>query len=194
MIKNFGLEQSVDAKQSRNPSTLSESQLKANRENAQKSTGPRTVCGKARSRFNAVKHGLLAKHILPSADGTTICNEGLQLLHESLRDRFGHDDVVAELLFEGLMVDYWRCGKGLEYESRFLKDSGAGVFSNEVPGTLNLARYNAANRKALLKNLTLLLHLRPQPLPSEDAEAPTGSQGKAPCAPPDLAIPQGGVS
>ena len=32
----------------------------ANRRNAQKSTGPRTAEGKARSRFNAVKHGMSA--------------------------------------------------------------------------------------------------------------------------------------
>ncbi len=33
-------------------------QIEANRRNAQKSTGPRTEAGRARSRLNAVKHGL----------------------------------------------------------------------------------------------------------------------------------------
>ena len=36
----------------------SQRQISANRRNAQKSTGPRTVTGKARSRQNAQKHGL----------------------------------------------------------------------------------------------------------------------------------------
>ena len=39
----------------------SEAQIKANRENAQKSTGPRTEEGKAVVAQNAVKHGLWAR-------------------------------------------------------------------------------------------------------------------------------------
>ncbi len=39
----------------------SEKRLKANRENARKSTGPRTQRGKAYSRRNAIKHGLFAR-------------------------------------------------------------------------------------------------------------------------------------
>ena len=41
----------------------------ANRKNAQKSTGPKTAEGKARSRFNAVKHGMrAATPVLPGED------------------------------------------------------------------------------------------------------------------------------
>ena len=44
-------------------------QFAANRANAQKSTGPRSVEGKAASRFNALKHGLDAQSIvLPGED------------------------------------------------------------------------------------------------------------------------------
>jgi len=47
------------------PRRVSERKLKANRENAKKSTGPRTARGKAFSRRNAVKHGLCAKDLFP---------------------------------------------------------------------------------------------------------------------------------
>ena len=47
------------------PRLISERKLKANRENAKKSTGPRTARGKAFSRRNAVKHGLCASDLFP---------------------------------------------------------------------------------------------------------------------------------
>ena len=40
-------------------------QIEANRLNAQKSTRPRTVAGKARARLNALKHGMTARTIMP---------------------------------------------------------------------------------------------------------------------------------
>jgi hypothetical protein len=47
---------------------ISEKKLQANRRNAQKSTGPKTPEGKARSSRNAIKHGLLAQQILIDDD------------------------------------------------------------------------------------------------------------------------------
>ena len=41
-----------------------EKQIAANRENAKKSTGPRTSTGKRKSRRNAVRHGLTAETII----------------------------------------------------------------------------------------------------------------------------------
>jgi hypothetical protein len=46
------------------PEPISDAKLAANRENAQKSTGPRTDEGKAKTRFNSVKHGLTGATIL----------------------------------------------------------------------------------------------------------------------------------
>lgn len=42
----------------------SEKQIAANRKNAAKSTGPRTQKGKARSKMNALRHGLAASNLI----------------------------------------------------------------------------------------------------------------------------------
>ena len=44
-------------------SSISERKLQANRANAKRSTGPRTEAGKAVSRRNALKHGILSQAI-----------------------------------------------------------------------------------------------------------------------------------
>ena len=49
--------------------TTKPTRAEINRRNAQKSTGPKSIAGKARSRFNAVKHGLTARTlVLPDED------------------------------------------------------------------------------------------------------------------------------
>src|SRR5437870_13557189 len=100
-------------------STVSERKLAANGENAKHATGPRTLAGKARSRFNALKHGLLAKQLVFSPDGALL-DEGLHELFESLRDKYGRDDVKTELLIEGVVADHWRNRQGLQCEIRHL--------------------------------------------------------------------------
>lgn len=51
---------------------LSERKLRANRENAKKSTGPKTARGKSFSRRNAIKHGLLVNHV---SDFEALCED-----------------------------------------------------------------------------------------------------------------------
>ena len=63
--------------------TLSPARLAANRANARKSTGPRTEAGKARSRANAVKHGLTGAGVaLPGEAAAPIQAEFLQAQEE----------------------------------------------------------------------------------------------------------------
>ena len=46
----------------------SRKQIQANRQNALKSTGPKTPEGKDTARLNATKHGLLSQEVLPGED------------------------------------------------------------------------------------------------------------------------------
>lgn len=54
----------VEKKEKRKPTTVSSRKIAANRQNALKSTGPKTVRGKAFSRRNALKHGLFARETI----------------------------------------------------------------------------------------------------------------------------------
>ena len=65
-------------------------QIEANRQNAQKSTGPRTQCGKDRSRFNAVKYGNEAKSdVLPGEDPASFAERVDRLEDRSPGERPG---------------------------------------------------------------------------------------------------------
>jgi hypothetical protein len=134
-------------------STVSERKLGTNRENAKRSTGPRTLEGKARSRFNALKHGLLAKQVMFSPDGALL-DEGLHELFESLRDKYGRDDVRTELLIEGVVADHWRNRQGLQCEIRHLAPENA--YFGPQSSLPNLQRYTTANRRSMLRSLELL--------------------------------------
>ncbi len=46
----------------------SEKQIAANRKNAAKSTGPRTKNGKARSKMNALRHGLATSNLIDASN------------------------------------------------------------------------------------------------------------------------------
>lgn len=144
--------------------TLSEARLRANRENAKKSTGPKTSRGKASSRFNALKHGLLSKKIMFTPDGK-LQDEGLLELLESLRDKYGRGDVRTELLLEGIVIEYWRNGQALEIEQACIQY----VASQFTPqGCMaNVLRYRTASDRALRKNLELLDEL---PSPTSESE------------------------
>jgi len=82
----------------------SEKKIETNRQNAQKSTGPRTPEGKAAASRNAVKHGLLSEEVLlPGEDG-----EALRELGESLRAELKPQGTLENLLVDCIIAANWR--------------------------------------------------------------------------------------
>jgi hypothetical protein len=150
----------VDGSETSQPKKpISEARLRANRQNAQKSTGPKTARGKAYSRRNAVKHGLLSKQVLFSDDGKPI-NEELLELAERLHEKYGEGDVRTDLLVEGLVVEYWRQRQAMVVERHCFRESADFHFGRQ--GNMpNVQRYFTASQRALLKNLALLDELPP---------------------------------
>jgi hypothetical protein len=88
-------------------------QIKANRQNAKRSTGPITAAGRAQSKRNALKHGLTAREV-------TVDNE------EASKFEAFRDDIVRDLAPEGALeeelaqqiaTDSWRLRRVLRLEA-----------------------------------------------------------------------------
>ena len=91
-------------------------QIEANRRNAQKSTGPKTVEGKAKSRFNALKHGMTANvAVLPHEDKFSY-EELLRSTIESYQPATGAELMLVELV----AINYWRLLRARRVETATL--------------------------------------------------------------------------
>ncbi len=94
-------------------SPVSERKLKANRENARKSTGPKTAQGKARSRFNAARHGILGSVLFLQGAEQSEFNR----LVQDLRAEYQPVGAFQESLVEELAVCTLRKRLVLSFES-----------------------------------------------------------------------------
>jgi hypothetical protein len=93
--------------------TSSPERMAANRANAQKSTGPRTNEGKAASKFNAVKHGILSREVLVAGENT----EELTALHEWFQDDLKPVGPMEVMLVNQIVTNHWRLRRVLAAES-----------------------------------------------------------------------------
>jgi hypothetical protein len=105
-------------KKTNKPRTPTQAQIDANRENAKKSTGPRTAEGKAASSRNRLLHGLRAnKHILVDENP----EDFLILLHDHL-DRFQPIGDGEEKLVLRIAAAQWRLDRTLPMEAAIYRE------------------------------------------------------------------------
>ena len=95
---------------------VSERKLKANRENAQKSTGPRTLRGKAFSRRNALKNGLFVREITDFEALFEDPTEYQELLN-GLWDQYQPIGKAEEIEVERVAICYWKLKRAWRYEN-----------------------------------------------------------------------------
>jgi hypothetical protein len=94
-----------------------EAQIKANQENAKKSTGPKTVEGKQRSSMNAMTHGIFAQiPILPGED-----RENLTALADAINQAYKPHDAMEIMLVERIIVASFRQIRLREAEAAQIK-------------------------------------------------------------------------
>src|SRR5438105_3087910 len=94
---------------------VTESVMRANRQNARQSTGPVTVQGKATVRRNALKHGVLARNL-------TFKNDREEENYYSFLDRLERDqrprNFLERMALEELAVNWFRRGRSLKLEQQ----------------------------------------------------------------------------
>ena len=96
----------------------SDKRAEANRLNAQKSTGPRTAEGKARSSMNAVKHGLAAQTaLLPGEDPAE-----LEALAQSLAAEFRPLGALGAILLQRVVSIAWKLRRVSSAEEAVARD------------------------------------------------------------------------
>ncbi len=85
----------------------SPAKVAANRRNACRSTGPRTLVGKARSSKNAVRHGLLSTTVvLPDEDA-----EKFNTFRDNVATRLDPHGEVEHLLVDKIVMSAWRLAR-----------------------------------------------------------------------------------
>ena len=128
----------------------SERQVRANRENARRSTGPRTAEGKAVVRLNAVKHGTLAETtVLPFIESEGEWGEHRRGVLGSI-DPVGH---VESALAERVAMLLWRLRRAARYEREIIASELEALGEKElqqVHGSKSLdeLKHDAENARA----------------------------------------------
>lgn len=93
---------------------ISASRAEINRANAQRSTGPTSTQGKARSSQNAFKHGLYSKKLVIQGEDAA----DLDRLREDLRAEHQPANETESILVNEMAEQFWRLRRMRELEAR----------------------------------------------------------------------------
>ena len=131
-------------------------QIVANRKNGKKG-GVKTAAGKAISRYNARKHGLLSKELLlPTEDA----NELSQLM-AGMVNALKPQDELQDMLVDTIVSCIWRKRRAIRYESKTM--DGFPYFYNNNLGPITsdiISRYEVALDRQLYRALAALKELQ----------------------------------
>lgn len=99
-------------------------QVEANRRNALKSTGPKTVEGKIIAAGNATKHGLLAElPVVPELESQEDWERHLENINDNLRP----NGYFETLLVERIAINLWKLGRAARWETARIASAVVGA-------------------------------------------------------------------
>lgn len=119
-------------------------QQAANRRNAQKSTGPKTSEGKAVVALNAMRHGLLSRHVLLADEDEAVLVE----LGKRLRAHLQPIGELEVLLADRIVTAAWRLRRLHAVETHVFTKPNR--FSTQVPAHVGEAFQTAMQTFAML--------------------------------------------
>jgi hypothetical protein len=139
-----------------NPKPISEVKQQANRANAARSTGPKTLAGKATVRRNALKHGLCSRTLELRPDK---CEGGFNDLLVSIKTTGKLKTIEEESLLEEIAGLWWKLRRVVQQQgdsvSRF-PDRG----SDHSAVLRLLRRYEGSLSRQLSVRIRRVLQLR----------------------------------
>ncbi len=107
-------------------SEISTKQLEANRQNA-KLGGVKTDEGKAVSKYNALKHGLLSQEVFLKDEN----EETLLELEKSMRCELKPQTELERLLVDRIVANTWRLKRALKGEKEMIEHDIGDVFGSD---------------------------------------------------------------
>jgi hypothetical protein len=128
-----------------------ESQLLANRLNALKSTGPRTIEGKTAASQNAVKHGLLAEQDVISSESEADFDQ----YRQQLLDELSPVSPMESILAERIVTLSWRLKRVCRFQNQAIDVLNSDQTNDPLKNSPNpCISVSLANRRVMRSALT----------------------------------------
>ena len=160
-----------------------EAQIKANRANAQQSTGPQTQAGRARSSKNRLSHGFYSSCLFIPGENP----EDFHNLLAALQAEFQPANPDEQILLEKMVQHQWLTLRAYRLQAQVLS---AFIPLGTLPRELGvLIRYHHSSDRAYLRLRTELLKTQKQRKDSQIGFEPEEISAPAPEPPPEPAIP-----
>jgi hypothetical protein len=151
--------------------TTSTAKLKANRRNAQRSTGPKTEPGKQRSANNSYKHGMFSDRLFPSGQQSARDREEYDGLYAGFLDHYSPVGFMEHVLVEKIAMESLRIARLVGYEQVVLGYSAP----FETKSMSNMVKYESALTRRLDKAIAALERFQEKRL----SEAELNSESEA---------------
>jgi len=119
---------------------ISEKQLEANRENA-KLGGVKTEEGKAISRYNAIKHGLLSKEVLLGDEDETVLVE----IGKKLRSELQPQSELELVLVDRITANVWRLKRVMQIEREMIEADKNDTYNSKKSIGKGFTSYNTVH-------------------------------------------------